>query len=161
MTTSPKVTFVELLKRPACFLAYGFGSGLAPKAPGTFGTLAAIPIYLLMQDLALWLYLTITLTAFVAGIWICQQAVNWIKQDDPSAVVWDEIVGYMVTMIAAPNGWQWVLIGFVLFRFFDILKPWPISWFDKNLHGGLGIMVDDVVAGVFALITLTMLFKFT
>jgi phosphatidylglycerophosphatase A len=150
MTTSPKVTFVELLKRPACFLAYGFGSGLAPNAPGTFGTMAAIPIYLLMEDLALWLYLAITLTALVAGIWICQQAVNWIKQDDPSAVVWDEIVGYMVTMIAAPTGWQWVLIGFVLFRFFDILKPWPISWFDKNLHGGLGIMVDDVIAGVFA-----------
>jgi phosphatidylglycerophosphatase A len=150
MTTSPKVTFVELLKRPACFLAYGFGSGLAPKAPGTFGTLAAIPVYLLMQDLALWLYLAITVIAFIAGIWICQQAVNWIKQDDPSAVVWDEIVGYMVTMIAAPTGWQWVLIGFVLFRFFDILKPWPINWFDKNLHGGLGIMVDDVIAGVFA-----------
>lgn len=155
MTTSqPKITFRELLKRPVCFLGLGFGSGLAPKAPGTFGTLAAIPIYWLMQDLSLSIYLAITVTAFIIGIWICQQSADWLQKDDPSAVVWDEIIGYMVTMIAAPAGWQWMLAGFILFRFFDILKPWPISWLDKNLHGGLGIMVDDVVAGVFAAILL-------
>ncbi|HAD30758.1 MAG TPA: phosphatidylglycerophosphatase A, partial [Methylophaga sp.] len=84
------------------------------------------------------------------GIWICQQAVNWLEKDDPSAVVWDEIVGYLVTMIAAPAGWQWMLLGFVLFRFFDIWKPWPISWADRKLHGGFGIMLDDVIAGVLA-----------
>jgi len=151
MTTSqPKINFRELLKRPICFLGLGFGSGLAPKAPGTFGTLAAIPIYWLMQDLPLMTYLLITIIAFIAGIWICQQTENWLQKEDPSAVVWDEIVGYLVTMIAAPSGWQWMLIGFVLFRLFDIWKPWPISYLDKNLHGGLGIMVDDVVAGLFA-----------
>ena len=154
ITSQSKITFRELLKRPICFLGLGFGTGLAPKAPGTFGTLAAIPLYWLMKDLPLGLYLAITIIAFIAGIWICQQSADWLGKDDPSAVVWDEIVGYMVTMIAAPTGWQWMLAGFVLFRFFDILKPWPISWADQKLHGGLGIMVDDVIAGLFAAVLL-------
>ena len=77
---------------------------------------------------------------------------EWLGKDDPSAVVWDEIVGYLITMIAAPAGWQWLVLGFVLFRFFDILKPWPINLADKAIHGGLGIMVDDVIAGIFALV---------
>jgi len=157
MTTSVKVTFSELLKRPACLFAYGFGSGLAPKAPGTFGTLAAIPLYLLLQELSLLTYLTVIVAAFIVGIWFCQQAVNWLQQEDPSAVVWDEFVGYWVTMIAAPAGWHWILVGFVLFRLFDILKPWPISWCDKNLHGGFGIMLDDVLAGVMACIVLQLI----
>lgn len=158
MTTSqPKLNFRELLKRPVCFLGLGFGTGLAPKAPGTFGTLAAIPIYWLMQDLPLAIYLFLTILAFVAGIWICQQSADWLQKEDPSAVVWDEIVGYLVTMMAAPSGWQWILIGFVLFRLFDIWKPWPISYLDKNLHGGLGIMVDDVVAGIFSFVSLQIL----
>ncbi len=153
MITSPsRITFRELLKRPACFLGLGFGSGLAPKAPGTFGTLAAVPIYWLMQDLPLALYLAVVVIAFIAGIWICQKSADWLQQNDPSAVVWDEIVGYLITMIAAPSGWQWMVLGFVLFRFFDILKPWPINLADKAIHGGLGIMVDDVIAGVFALV---------
>lgn len=155
MTTSQaNVNFRALLKRPVCFLGLGFGSGLAPKAPGTFGTLAAIPIYWLMKDLPLAIYLALTIIAFIVGIWICQQSANWLQKDDPSAVVWDEIVGYLVTMIAAPAGWQWIVIGFVLFRLFDILKPWPISYLDKNLHGGLGIMLDDVIAGLFAALCL-------
>lgn len=151
MTTS-HVNFRELLKRPICFLGLGFGSGLAPKAPGTAGTLAAVPIVWLMMPLSLPVYLAITLIAFVAGIWICQKSAQWLGRPDPGAVVWDEIVGLMVTMIAAPAGWQWMLLGFILFRFFDILKPWPISLADRALHGGLGIMVDDVLAGVFALV---------
>jgi phosphatidylglycerophosphatase A len=149
-TSQAKVNFRELIKRPVCFLGLGFGSGLAPKAPGTFGTIAAIPIYLLMQNLSLITYLVLTVIAFVVGIWICQQSADWLGKEDPSAVVWDEIVGYLVTMIAAPQGWQWVALGFVLFRFFDILKPWPISIADKELHGGFGIMFDDVIAGIFA-----------
>jgi phosphatidylglycerophosphatase A len=158
ITSQPKVNFRELLKRPICLLGLGFGTGLAPKAPGTFGTLAALPIYWLMQDLSLAIYLAITIISFVAGICICQKSADWLGSDDPSAVVWDEIVGYLVTMIAAPTGWQWMLAGFVLFRIFDIWKPWPISWLDKNLHGGIGIMVDDVIAGIFALIILQVIF---
>lgn len=158
MTTSaPEVTFKALLKRPSSFIAYGFGSGLAPKAPGTFGTLAALPIYWLMQDWPLTVYLATVFLAFIAGIWFCQRTVDWIKQDDPSGVVWDEIVGYLVAMAFAPAGWQWMIIGFVLFRFFDILKPWPVSWADKKLHGGLGIMLDDVVAGLYSALVLHLL----
>jgi len=157
MTTS-QVNFRELLKRPVCFLGLGFGSGLAPKAPGTFGTIAAIPIYWMMKDLSLAIYVTITLVAFIVGIWICQQSADWLEKDDPSAVVWDEIVGYLIAMIAAPSGWQWIVLGFVLFRLFDIAKPWPISWADKSLHGGFGIMVDDVIAGLFAWITIQIIY---
>jgi phosphatidylglycerophosphatase A len=159
MTTSaPEVTFKALLKRPSSFIAYGFGSGLAPKAPGTVGTLAALPIYWLMQDWSLTIYLASVFLAFMAGIWLCQRTVDWIKEEDPSGVVWDEIVGYLVAMSFAPAGWEWILIGFVLFRFFDILKPWPVSWADKELHGGLGIMLDDVVAGLYAGLVLHVLF---
>lgn len=155
MTTSPhKVTLRALLKKPVCFLAYGFGAGLAPKAPGTMGTVVALPLYWLLQDVSLSVYLLITFVAFIVGIWICQQAVDWLQQDDPSAVVWDEIVGYLVTMIAAPTGWQWMVLGFVLFRLFDIWKPWPISLADRKLHGGFGTMVDDLIAGIFAALVL-------
>jgi len=160
MTTSNnKMTFRELIKRPACFLGLGFGSGLAPKAPGTFGTLAAIPIYFLMMNLSLAVYLAIVVVGFVAGVWICQQSADWLKQNDPSAVVWDEIIGYLITMIAAPAGWQWIVLGFVLFRFFDILKPWPINLADKAIHGGLGIMIDDVIAGIFALVCVQWIYR--
>ncbi len=155
MTTSrPEVNFKTLLKKPAAFIAYGFGSGLSPKAPGTFGTLVAIPIYWLIQDWSLTAYLIFTLIAFLFGIWICQKTVDWLKQDDPGGIVWDEVVGYLVTMIAAPQGWLWITLGFVLFRLFDITKPWPVSLADRKIHGGLGVMLDDVIAGVYAAIAL-------
>lgn len=151
MTTSvPEVTFRRLIKRPACFLAYGFGAGLAPKAPGTFGTLVGLPIYFIIQDWSLSAYLAFVLAAFMLGIWLCQRTVDWLKRDDPSEVVWDEIVGYLLTMTFAPPGWEWMLVGFVLFRFFDILKPWPVSLADRKVHGGFGIMLDDVLAGLMA-----------
>jgi phosphatidylglycerophosphatase A len=153
------MTFKALIRRPICFLGLGFGSGLAPKAPGTFGTLAAVPIVWGMQGLSITNYLLVTLIAFIVGIWICQQSAEWLQMEDPSAVVWDEIVGYMVTMIAAPQGWEWLVLGFILFRIFDIWKPWPIKWADQKLHGGFGIMVDDVIAGVFALILIQCISK--
>ncbi|HSG92963.1 MAG TPA: phosphatidylglycerophosphatase A [Methylotenera sp.] len=154
MTTSVKPTFIEILKRPAVFLACGLGSGLIPKAPGTFGTLAAIPLFLVMQPLPLVSYLLLTVLFFIVGIWIAAQAIKVFKKDDPSEVVWDEVVGLLITMIAAPAGWQWLVLGFVLFRIFDIWKPWPVSLADQKLHGGLGIMLDDVIAGVYAFLTL-------
>lgn len=159
MTTSNnKLTFAQLLKHPLYFLGLGFGSGLLSKAPGTFGTLAAIPLYLILQNLALDWYLFIVVSAFIAGIWICQRTAEWLGQKDPSAVVWDEIVGYLIAMTAAPAGWQWILLGFVLFRFFDILKPWPINLAEKAVHGGLGIMLDDVLAGLFTFICVQWLY---
>ncbi len=153
-TSSPEVNFKSLIKRPACFVAYGFGAGLAPKAPGTIGTLVALPIYWLIQNWSLTAYLALIMGMFIAGIWLCQKASDWLKQDDASGIVWDEIVGYLVAMTFAPTGWQWMLLGFVLFRFFDILKPWPVSLADKKLHGGLGVMLDDVIAGLYAAVFL-------
>ncbi|QBF82168.1 phosphatidylglycerophosphatase A [Shewanella maritima] len=142
------------LANPIHFLALGFGSGLAAKAPGTFGTLAAIPLYLLMAPLSLPIYLALTLVSIIAGIYICDKAAKDMQVHDHGAIVWDEVAGLLITFIAAPAGWIWLLVGFGLFRFFDIIKPWPIKWLDAKVDGGFGIMIDDVLAGVFALICL-------
>ena len=137
------------------FLAFGFGSGLAPKAPGTFGTLAAVPLVCLLSLYSsLFVYALVTLVACIAGIWICGKTAEDMQVHDDSSIVWDEVAGLLVTMWAVPLSWQSVLVGFLLFRFFDILKPWPISYLDKHVHGGFGIMIDDVLAGIFALIGL-------
>lgn len=132
------------------FLAFGFGSGLSPKAPGTAGTVAAIPLFLLLAQADLLLYSGLLLLTFIAGVYICEQASRELKVHDHPGIVWDEFVGYWIAMWGMPLSWQTVLAGFVLFRIFDIAKPWPIRLLDKQVHGGLGIMIDDVVAGVFA-----------
>jgi len=139
-----------LFRSPAQLLAFGFGSGLAPKAPGTFGTLAAVPLYWLIAQLAPGLYALALVVAFVLGVWICGMASRQLQVHDHPGIVWDEFVGYWITMFALPIDWIWALAGFVAFRFFDIIKPWPIGWLDKRVGGGLGIMIDDVVAGVMA-----------
>jgi phosphatidylglycerophosphatase A len=138
------------MRKPTHLLAFGFGSGLLPKAPGTFGTLAAIPIYLLIQPLSLWLYLLLVISGFLLGIWLCDQTSKDLGVHDHSGIVWDEIIGYLLAMAFVPLGIWWIVIGFGLFRLFDILKPWPIGWLDKRVGGGLGIMLDDMVAGLFA-----------
>lgn len=159
--TNKKPKILDLNKKvmtsPVHFLAFGFGSGLAPFAPGTFGTLMAVPLYLLMSNLSLSLYLIITVVVCVIGVWICGRSSEKLGVHDHSGIVWDEFAGYFVTMIMAPAGWLWVIIGFALFRLFDIWKPWPISVLDKQVHGGLGIMVDDILAGIFAMICLQLL----
>jgi phosphatidylglycerophosphatase A len=140
------------LKNPLHFLALGFGSGLAPKAPGTFGTVAALPlVWLLSVYTSLHVYALVTLVACIAGIWICGKTADDMQVHDDSSIVWDEVAGMLITMLAVPLTWQSLLVGFLLFRFFDILKPWPISYLDKHVHGGFGIMVDDVLAGLFSL----------
>lgn len=145
------------LKNPVHLLAFGFGSGLAPKAPGTFGTLAAIPFYLLLAQLPLAAYAGIVIIASLVGIKLCDQTANDMGVHDDPSIVWDEFCGYWITMFMAPQGWQWVLIGFVLFRIFDIIKPWPIRLLDRNVHGGFGIMMDDLLAGVFGFIALQLI----
>ncbi len=140
------------LANPVHFLALGFGSGLSPKAPGTMGTVAAIPVFLVLSALPLVWYLLATAAIFAVGVWICDRAARDFGVHDHPAIVWDEIAGFLVAMIAVPAGLGWVLLGFVLFRLFDILKPWPIRWLDRHVHGGLGIMLDDVLAGLFALV---------
>ena len=145
-----KLTPKQILSDPVLFLAFGFGSGLAKKAPGTFGTLVAVPIYWLFAQTNLFVYSLLTLIVTVAGIWICDSAAKKLDEHDSGGIVWDEIAGYLITMWLVPLSWQAMALGFVLFRVFDILKPWPIKWIDRQVHGGLGIMLDDVLAGVFA-----------
>jgi phosphatidylglycerophosphatase A len=142
------------------FLALGFGSGLLPFAPGTAGTAAAIPVYLLLQPLAAPWYVVVVVLLALAGIVICGQAASRLGVHDHPGIVWDEIVGYLVTMAFAPPGWLWIGLGFVLFRLFDIVKPWPIRWLDRQVGGGLGIMLDDLLAGVFSAVLLQLLVKF-
>ncbi|MGS2717477.1 phosphatidylglycerophosphatase A family protein [Eionea flava] len=139
------------------FFALGFGSGLAPKAPGTWGTLAAVPFFFLMLFLPAWDYLLVTLVSAVLGIYLCQVAAQQLGVHDHPAIVWDEFVGLWITLIPLVFlgfDWYWLLLGVLLFRFFDIIKPWPICYFDKNIHGGLGIMLDDVVAGMISALLL-------
>lgn len=140
------------LFNPIHFLALGFGSGLAKKMPGTFGTLAALPlVWLCASYLNFTSYLIVTLIVCLAGIWICGKTAEDMQVHDDSSIVWDEFAGMFITMIAVPISWQTLLAGFILFRLFDIAKPWPISVLDKKLHGGLGIMLDDILAGVVSL----------
>jgi phosphatidylglycerophosphatase A len=141
------------LRNPIHLLAFGLGSGCATKAPGTFGTLAAIPFWwLFLQDVPLIPYLCVLIAGFAFGVYLCEQTSKDLGVHDHGGIVWDEWIGLWITYIALPAGIEWIIIGFALFRFFDILKPWPIKWLDEKVHGGFGIMIDDVLAGVFALI---------
>ena len=143
-----------LLRDPAGWIATGFGSGLAPRAPGTVGTLAALLPWLALRELPLWGYLAAVLAAFVLGVWAAQRVIERLRIEDPGLVVWDEFVGLWIALIAVPGGWAWVVIGFGLFRLFDIAKPWPVSWADARLKGGFGAMFDDALAGLYALAAL-------
>ena len=145
--------------------AVGFGSGLAPKAPGTFGTLAAVPLFYLLALLNIETYIAMLLVTSLAGFWFCHVTSEAMGVHDHKAIVWDEFVGYWITMLPLllfypdiQNTFDfpfiWVASGFALFRFFDVLKPFPISWLDKKVSGGFGIMIDDIVAGIFAAICL-------
>lgn len=146
------------LSDPIQFLALGFGSGLLPKAPGTYGTIAAIPIFIMMSYLTVDLYLAVLVVMAITGIYICGKAASDAGVHDHPAIVWDEIVGYLITMFMVPMTWQSIIVGFILFRVFDIFKPWPISWLDQHCKGGFGIMIDDVLAGIFALICMHIIF---
>lgn len=138
------------LLNPVHLLALGFGSGLSPKAPGTMGTLVAIPLVWLLAQWSVEIYVAVTAVAVVVGIWICAYSAKAMGEHDHPAIVWDEIAGYAVAMTLLPPTLLNLALAFVLFRLFDILKPGPIGWCDKKLHGGLGIMADDVLAGIAA-----------
>lgn len=152
-----KFDFRTVWTNPVHFLSFGFGSGLAPKMPGTIGTVAAIPLYLLIMGFSWPVYAVITLILIGFGIWWCDITEKAIGIPDYSGIVWDEIVGYLVTMFLAPVGWQWILLGFILFRVFDIWKPGPIGWVNKHVKGGLGVVVDDLAAALPAWIILQLL----
>lgn len=144
-----QVSFRKVWKDPIYCLAFGFGTGLSPVAPGTFGTLAAIPVYCVLAFLFnSKIYLLLTLLAFLGGIFVCEKVSRDLGEHDYGGIVWDEIVGYLLTMFLVPLHWVWIVLGFVLFRLFDIWKPHPIRWVDKRVGGGLGIMLDDVLAAI-------------
>lgn len=143
------------LRNPVHLLAFGFGSGLAPKAPGTFGTLAALPFWLLLAALPFWLLLAVLLISFIAGCYICGKTAEDLGVHDYGGIVWDEFVGLWLTLLplyclGLASDPLALVLGFVLFRFFDIVKPWPIKWADAKVDGGLGIMLDDVLAAMYA-----------
>ena len=139
-----------VLRDPVQLLALGFGAGLSPYAPGTFGTLVAVGLDLLLRPLGLAGRAVVVVVLFAAGIWICGESARRLGVHDHPAIVWDEIVAYLALMLVAPAGWQWALAGFVLFRLFDIWKPWPIREVDHGLAGGTGIMLDDIIAATYA-----------
>ncbi|WP_325893641.1 phosphatidylglycerophosphatase A [Grimontia sp. NTOU-MAR1] len=143
------------LSNPVHLLATGFGSGLSPIMPGTMGTLAAVPFYYLLVSLSpLALAIAIVVGSLV-GIYLCERTSSDMGVHDHGSIVWDEFVGFWITMFLVPvTDWQVVLAGFIIFRFFDMVKPWPISWLDKKVHGGFGIMLDDIVAGLMSMVIL-------
>lgn len=148
------------LTDPVHLLAFGFGSGCVPKAPGTAGTIAAIIPWLWLGQLTIQNYLLLLAIAIVLGIYICDKTSRDLGVHDHSGIVWDEFCGLWLTMAAVPQTWYWLVIGFVLFRIFDIFKPWPISWLDKKVAGGLGIMIDDLLAAVYAWLILQLILYF-
>jgi phosphatidylglycerophosphatase A len=141
----------HLRRLPAFWIASGFGSGLAPVAAGTAGSLAALLPWLLLRELPLWAYALVVLAVFALGTWAAQRVIEALVEEDPGVVVIDEWIGLWIALFAAPAGWFWMGLGFALFRLFDIWKPWPVRWADRRLKGGLGTMVDDVLAGLYAL----------
>ena len=142
------------LRTPAGFLAFGLGSGLSRYAPGTVGTVVAVPFAWLLMQMPPALYWTALAALFLLGVWLCGAASRMLGRHDPGNIVWDEMVGYWLTVALVPVTWTWWLAAFVLFRFFDILKPWPIRLAEKRLGGGLGIMFDDVIAAAYAMLIL-------
>jgi len=146
-----------LFSHPAHMLAFGFGSGLAHKAPGTFGTLVAFPMYwYLAPRLSDAVFLLVLIWAFAVGVWVCDITGNALGVADHGGIVWDEIVSFVLVLFFTPSGWYWSLLAFLLFRFFDIAKPSPIRYFDSNWHGGLGVMFDDLLAAGYALLCLAL-----
>ena len=132
------------------WIAFGAGAGLAPRAPGTAGTAVAIPIYAAVAGEPVAVYLLAVALVVAVGVWTCGRTARDLGLHDHPGIVLDEIAGFLVTMTALPFEWPWIVAGFVTFRFFDIAKPWPISLADRRIGGGLGIMLDDVLAGALA-----------
>ncbi len=137
------------MRNPCHLLATCFGSGLSSLMPGTIGSLVAIPFWLLLIQLPWQIYLLLLVFSIYLGIYLCHQTTKDIQVHDHTSIVWDEFVGMLITLTMLPaNNWEWLITGLVIFRILDIVKPWPISWFDLNIKGGIGIMIDDIIAGL-------------
>ncbi len=152
MTTSPDRAF--LFAHPAHFIALGFGAGLVSKAPGTFGTLVALPLYALTAGLPAIAYWGLLLLGGLLGVWACDRTGRALGAPDHGGIVWDEIVAFLIVLPFAPATWWGDLAAFALFRLFDIWKPFPIGWLDARVKGGFGVMLDDVLAAGYAIVCL-------
>ena len=148
-----------LLAHPGGWIACGFGAGLSPWAPGTAGSAAALLPWLALRQLDAPYYVLVVAFAFAVGAWASNVAIARLRIADPGAVVCDEFVGQWIALlplVLAPRGWPWVAVAFGLFRLFDVWKPWPVSWADRRIHGGVGVMLDDVIAGAYAALVLAL-----
>ena len=155
MTISDDPSWRQLARDPVLLLAFGLGSGLSPKAPGTAGSLLAVALFPPLALLSLPGYLFVVALTAIGGIWICGRAARKLGVHDHGGIVLDEITGVWLALATFPPSWPWLVGGFLLFRFFDIVKPWPIRWLDRHVSGGFGIMVDDLLAGVFTWLVLS------
>ena len=154
MSKNTPVNARTIFTDPVHFLAFGFGTGLAPFAPGTFGSIPGLILFWLTLDFGLYVQLGIAVTIALAGIWICGESARRIGVHDHGGIVWDEIVGMYITLLVAPVTVTGFVLAFVLFRIMDIVKPWPIRDLDHSIHGGLGIMLDDLAAALYAALLL-------
>jgi phosphatidylglycerophosphatase A len=157
MTTSaerPSRPSAALLRDPACAFALGFGAGLAPRAPGTCGALLGLPLAAALTWLPVPAAALVLAALGALGVWCCGRTGRRLGVSDHPAIVWDEVVGMALTLLAVPLTWPQYLLGFALFRLFDIVKPWPVGALDRQVGGGLGVMLDDIAAGVLAGVTL-------
>ena len=152
MTTS-RPDFKFLFAHPAHLIAFGFGSGLAPKAPGTVGTLLGLPLFWLIVAVAPGLtnQIILLIAAFLLGVWACGRTGRALGVADHGGMVWDEVVAFALMLLFTPPGWLWIALAFALFRLFDILKPWPIRFADMHLKSGFGVMFDDLLAAGYAI----------
>lgn len=146
-----------LFARPAHFIAFGFGAGLLPRAPGTAGTLLAFPLYwLLAPRVPAFEFLALILALFALGVWACERTGRALGAADHSGMVWDEVVAFLLVLLFTPAGLVWQAAAFVLFRLFDILKPPPIRYLERLHRNGFGTMLDDALAAFYTLIVLAL-----
>jgi phosphatidylglycerophosphatase A len=150
----PKLDIQFLLSHPAHFFALGFGSGLAPKAPGTFGTLVGLPLFWLISSYALHIQLLIITVLFLIGIYFCHKTGKDLGVADHGGIVWDEIVAMMLVLTTTPLHWFTWLMSFAMFRLFDIWKPYPICYFDAKFKHGFGVMLDDLLAAIYTILVM-------
>jgi phosphatidylglycerophosphatase A len=153
----PTLRFV--ISHPAHFFAFGFGAGLSPYAPGTVGTLVGFPLFFLLRSVDLVIYFSVVAVLYVTGVWFCDVAGKSLGVSDHGGIVWDEIVAFMLVLAFAPQTLPGYVLAFCLFRLFDIWKPFPIRYADQHIHGGFGVMFDDLLAAIYAIVCLLFLVR--
>lgn len=156
-SAEPRISLTD----PGHILSLGLGAGLMPKAPGTWGSLLAIPLFLVLHPYGRLTYVAVVAVLFVVGVYLAGRTARALGVHDHSAIVIDEVVGMLATWVAADPGWLTIPVGFALFRLFDIVKPWPVRWIDRRVEGGMGIMLDDLAAGLMGAVALQLLAAFT